>query len=519
MDSTKIKPEVSAEIPVLSSTVKHMVERLDEGACYDEMWEEIKKLVKEWEGQSLIPHARIVNLMHEGDTYEYKNFRVVLHAIPRKVFRSLLLGMMPYDLYDRDHPNWANIYDARGPGAYLVGLSIEGRRGAFLNREEIEAVIVHMRDYKAGCEAWLKMEGIYDDDDLTDAEEECLRKALAMDNNMAQGREEGEEEEEEEGEEEEEEEEDGDEEEWDEGEDALQQPKCMSSRKTIANIEALIEMLGRRVNPALDGKVFQLSSPVYVGCGTVLTRRMIQHNPSYHNMVTSSNALKLLISCIRYMGLKPIVHEIPVVMVWEPKQVQLAEILVTVLSQSLISLSGLNVVQPGTSKVSENTPADLYAETEIHVVAKRPWFGENCKKTLDKRNGVDIMEETFALLKREFPSLEEHRKQQEEIIKNREETERIWAMLPAAMEAARERIKFHEGINARLDKLVDASLLLFPSLRQECAEELRWIAEYRAAKAAKAEEAAKAHEGDKGKEGHGRDQDQEIADSQEQEPI
>ncbi|KAG4216566.1 hypothetical protein PC116_g34953, partial [Phytophthora cactorum] len=94
----------------------------------------------------------------------------------------------------------------------------------------------------------------------------------------------------------------------------------------------------------------------------------------------------------------------------------------------------------------------------------------------------------------------------EELRKIREETEKIWDMLPAAMEVAKERIKVREEIKERMDKLLEASLGLFPCLRKKYEKELLALAE-----------AAKAHEGDKGNEGHGRDQDQEIADSQEQE--
>ncbi|RYP53031.1 hypothetical protein DL769_010575 [Monosporascus sp. CRB-8-3] len=85
---------------------------------------------------------------------------------------------------------------------------------------------------------------------------------------------------------------------------------------------------------------------------------MLAHAPDLSSLASSSSMLKLMLACIRYMGLKPIVHTVPMVMVWEEEQIPLSEILVTVLAQSLATHHGLNVIQPGTNSSMDERTTD-----------------------------------------------------------------------------------------------------------------------------------------------------------------
>ncbi len=102
-------------------------------------------------------------------------------------------------------------------------------------------------------------------------------------------------------------------------------------------------MLQRRCVPEFNRNAFKIQSPAYVGCAHQVKRRMLDHDPDLDSLAGSSNMPKLTIACIRYMGLKPVVHTTPIVMVWKDSQISLSEILVTVLAQSLASLDGFNI--------------------------------------------------------------------------------------------------------------------------------------------------------------------------------
>ncbi|KAI2784201.1 hypothetical protein F4815DRAFT_491281 [Daldinia loculata] len=441
MDSDKIKPVTCAEIPVVDRLAKQMVDKIDNDASYDELFTLVVEMAKEWQKQDIIPSSKAISLFEQKGTPEYKDLRVLFHTIHRKVLRSLLLGTLPYDLHDRDLPNWEYVYDSRGAGAYLIGISIDERHGAFLTREEIEVVIGHMQDYKTGCEAWKKIKDSYDQDGLTDEEESCLRKALAIDNTVLP-----------------------EEQEWDsEEQEEYVAPKCMAGRKGTSNIEALIEMLGRRANPDFDGDVPQLSSPVYIGCGMGVPKRMIQHDPDFNSLETSSHVLRLLISCIRYSGLKVLVHGVPVVMVWDESQISLAEVLVTVLAQSLISLNGLNVIQPGTNTTREKKTA-VYDEMRKHVWVKRPWFTENMKKSIEVRKNRDIYKETLETIKNEYMTSEELRDAVRKIHELPDDARRLSRMFTDAREKADMRIEHAKNHRARLEDLSSLTTGIFPSL-------------------------------------------------------
>ncbi|KAI0852148.1 hypothetical protein F5Y00DRAFT_251533 [Daldinia vernicosa] len=440
MDSEKIKPTICAEIPVVSRLAKEMVDRIDNDASYDELFTLVKEMANQWQKQDCIPSSKAISLFEQKGTPEYNDLRVLFHTIHRKVLRPLLLGTLPYDLYDRDLPNWEYVYDSHGAGAYLIGISIDERHGAFLTREEIEVVIGHMQDYKIGCEAWKKIKGSYDQDDLTDEQESCLRKALAIDNTVLP-----------------------EDQEWDSEEDCYVAPKCMSGRKGTSNIEALIEMLGRRVNPDFDGDVPQISSPVYIGCGMGVPKRMIQHDPNFNSLDTSSHVLRLLISCIRYSGLKVFVHGVPVIMVWDEPQISLAEVLGTVLAQSLISLNGLNVIQPGTNTTREKK-TDVYDEMQKHVWVKRPWFTENMNKSIEARKNNDIYKKTLQTVEDEFMTSDELRDAVRNIHQLGDNATRLSHALTDAGEKANIRIEDAKDHVERLDKLGRLTSGIFPSL-------------------------------------------------------
>ncbi|KAI0376930.1 hypothetical protein F5Y04DRAFT_292367 [Hypomontagnella monticulosa] len=371
MDSNLIKPVSGPEVPIVDRVVKQIVDGLDNNVALDVLFTLVIQMAKDLRQQRLISCDKIVEYFEDEACSQYAQLRVLFHIIHRKTLRSLLLGTMPYDLYDKDSENWKNVYEAGGAGCYLVGLSIEGRRGAFLNKNEVEQVIGLLQKYKAGCVVWNQNSDDWAHSQLLNQDRECLETALAIDNYVVAEREK-----------------------WEPNQPYIQ-PKLMSEGGSTTNIDALTDMLRRRCRVGIDPGTYQISSPVYIGCIQKVPTRIIEHNPDFCTAGKSSKVLKLLVGCIRHMRLRPNVHTIPVVMVWEANQIALAEILVTILAQSLISLNGLNVVRPGTSSPGDGTSV-LYEDMRKHVWVKRSWFGENINLSLAARHNRDILEDALA---------------------------------------------------------------------------------------------------------------------------
>ncbi|KAF3063587.1 hypothetical protein GL218_01145 [Daldinia childiae] len=393
-------------------------------------------MAREWRDQSSIPSNKTISAFEED-----RQIRVLFHTFNRKTLRSLLLGTLPHDLYDKDSPNWENVYDQSGPGTYVVGVSIEGRHGAFLSRNEIEKLVGRLQDYRDGWEAWqeIEREDSFSQDDLSRAQKSAIQKALTIDNVML-----------------------SDDDKW-QLTDEFTQPRCAGGN--ISNLDELIAMLGRRVDARFDGEVHQISCPAYVGYDHRVPSKMQQHNPDYSSMAQSSNTLKLLISCIRYMGLNPIVHTVPMVMVWEESDVPLAEILVTVLAQSLVTINGLNVAQPGTSPSSGDDNRDVYFENKRHVWLERPWLMANVEETLAVRSNRDLYVNTVKKIREDFMSAEELRENVREIKEGRKRLDKAYAEI---RELIRMRLPQQQAARRRVDEIersLEITRGLFPNLK------------------------------------------------------
>ncbi|OTA96353.1 hypothetical protein M434DRAFT_9022 [Hypoxylon sp. CO27-5] len=443
MDSQKIKPEVCTEIPILDRLVKKIVECLDGNAPFDGLFTLVKEMAKEMQRQQLIPVNKVIKLFQDEDATEYDQLRTLFHTLHPKMLRSLVLGMVPYDLSEKDSPNWKVVYDSNGSGTYLAGISIEGRHGAFLTSKEIDLVIQHIEDYKKGCEVWLNNKDTYGLSHVTPEQEGHLKKALLIDNHIHIKSKQ-----------------------WREGDD-YRQPACISGEEDTHNIDALVAMLRRRVNPNFDPDVPQVSSPAYADCSHNVSQAMPNHDPDNSSLLSSSNVWRLLILCIQYIGLRVIVRTVPIIMVWEESQIQLSEVLVTVLSQSLITQNGLNVIQPGTSSSSNDVNQALLDGMKEHVWVRCPWFMDNVTRSLEVRTANrDILQWGYnKILEQEVENsiekiralIEENDRKEAEIESKRVEIVETLNRIEAQHEAARQVLR-------EVDDFLEMSRGMFPDL-------------------------------------------------------
>ncbi|KAI0879774.1 uncharacterized protein GGS22DRAFT_182821 [Annulohypoxylon maeteangense] len=379
MNSSRLPPQCSAELPTLGRNARRLVEGLDKHKSLDELFPIVVDMAEELDKQA-IPCASTVKMFTEKDSEQYKQLHILFHTLNRDILRSLVLGTLSYDLWDKDSNSWQNTYSTHSfdaAGSYVMTLSIEGRRGKFLNGKEIGQVRELLDTYERCCQAWISHmeEDAYSFNELSDQQKRDLREALLIDNEML-----------------------SDKDKWDE-EDDYQQPALLrktgdGSIKARETIGMLRDQLWARMNPH-DDATYQCSSPSYVGCSQKMGSRMPSHNPDGRTLASPSALHRILTSCIRHIGLEVSVKIIPILPVWEPGQIQLSEVLLTVLAQSMVTVHGLNAIQPGTSSRATIANVATYNETKELVWVKRTWLAENIRKSLNELLARDIYERVF----------------------------------------------------------------------------------------------------------------------------
>ncbi|KAJ3531045.1 hypothetical protein NM208_g9052 [Fusarium decemcellulare] len=273
-------------------------------------------------------------------------------AIPPDGLRAILKGTVAYDDSDK-RIKW---YDANGPGIYLVGLAVEGRRGMFLSRNEIEDLRRRLQRYCDGYQALVRQDNSHQSDinfvKQTD-------RALGT---PPSGR----------------------------------QARFIDNRQELERALVFRERLGSRCNMHLDptGDVIQIQSPLYVGCSDKLqnrTKDYLVKNPTGVNKL-----LTLTMSLIKGMGLtpKPVVRV--ALLVWEDSMLARAERLVAALASSYVSQHGFNATEAG-GQSGVAHPADL-------VSAEKRVFGtwqhmtqnlESAIRDMDKR--IDFIDRLNSL--------------------------------------------------------------------------------------------------------------------------
>ncbi|RYO96248.1 hypothetical protein DL765_011629 [Monosporascus sp. GIB2] len=351
-------------MPVSNFLGDLLVEQLDRGASHNALFPVVKAMAYQLTRQGQIPCTKMSEAFTDGSDTE-KELKVLFHTIHRKTLRSLVLGFLAYDLYDEDSDNWKHIYAPNGSGTYVIATSIKGRHGLFLSRYEIKELSMLIEKYAVACTVWAKIKDSYGQaSQVSQEEEELLKEAMMIDNQLLRKKNQ----------------------EWSVG-DRFREPRCWSGRNGTANAAALIKMLTRRRDGHFDGNVHQAQSPVYVGCAHQIKKRMLAHDPDLSSLAGSSSMLKLMLASIRYMGLKPMVHSVPMVMVWKGEQIPLSEILVTVLAQSLVTQHGLNLIQPGTNSSMDERTTDHHQSVIENSWVRRSWFKENLEKSIGFRSG------------------------------------------------------------------------------------------------------------------------------------
>ena len=422
-------------MPVVSRFTREIVERIDEGVAYDDMFYLVCERARELVQKPGITMTRVERAFENDE--EFAQLRVLFHTIPRVVLRMLALRTLPYELSNRESAKWGDVYSPDGPAACVIALSIQGRHGRGLTGKECGRLRGHLDTYAFACSTWgaKHLETDYGQSQLTPAEENALTIAMHIDNQYRET-----------------------EKEWSDG-DPFEKPRfCDSPATSAANIRLFCAVLARRAAREPDGDTPQESCPTYVSCTAKdLGGRTTRHTPDASSLGDTSPVWGLFVSAIAYIDLRPLVTRIPIIKCWDEPLVPLAEILVTVIGCSMATDDGLNIIQPGTS--GRGTPyknRDAFDACKREVYVFRPFFKENLRASLAAREAfAGLVDRMRANAKKIDGLLERERQLAADV-------DEAMAKADKAADRAEEVNKRGRALADRLREILDRTKGMFP---------------------------------------------------------
>ncbi|KAK7993146.1 hsp70-like protein [Apiospora arundinis] len=294
MDAS-IKPEASAQLPQLTNRHRLLLQAIDRGDSYEEMWPVVCEMATELQSTEK-PRLRLANLQTAFAQDESSGWplKTLFHTIPRRLLRSVVLNTVALDLHDEHSPNWQDAYRPKSAGTYAVGLAVRDRGGKFLTLRETRALLDLLDQYEQAVR-YMKAyrdDDVYGESQIPAGVMELIKTARAIDERFLEARHH-----------------------WEEG-DPLQMPRYASSAADpTMHIQALRAMLeSRMLLPFdVDPDEPQIASPLYVGCGKAMEGRSLAHNPESSSGGHSSKILQLTQACMAYAGLLPVTVTVAVV--------------------------------------------------------------------------------------------------------------------------------------------------------------------------------------------------------------
>ncbi|KAI1395210.1 hypothetical protein F4819DRAFT_505858 [Hypoxylon fuscum] len=384
MDSAKFPPESSPELPMINMWQENLVNQIDNGDTYEEMYPTIVEMATHLDVQSFENQMKLNKVLDAfTDDESSIQMKLLLHTIPRPVLRSIVMRMAAHDFWERDSENRQLLYDKEGPGAYLLTVSVLGRDGCTWSNAENQILIGHLQAYQTAIDAVeaKDIDPSVGDDEWTADEVEAYRIATEIDNALVRR----------------------DQDEASQHDEASQpsdsfgtedsastapshvgetreMPRFASSSASNKSrfVSKLITMLQMRHGPLDSVDVICKQSLSMVGNEDDMEKRWQNHHMIGTASLTNSNKLwALTASCLKYMHLEPNEIILPILKAWNVKQINLAEILLTVLAGSFVTVGGLNIEEPGTKSERKPPHEEDFDGCRLHVWKAKPWFHEN----------------------------------------------------------------------------------------------------------------------------------------------
>ncbi|KAI1076703.1 hypothetical protein F5B20DRAFT_593947 [Whalleya microplaca] len=352
MDSG-IKPRRTHLTPFMSDLQIKLVGQIDDGATYTDIFLTVEKMTEELRQQTTVRVQDTLNAV-QGDL-DHKEMTALLHSILRPVLRSIVMRMVKVDFWDRDSDNRKLLYEYEGPGAYICGLSVIGRHGRTWSRNENIKLRELLRSYAVAIDACERRdkEHAYENSQFTPEELAALDVTASIDRQYGKDKDDD----------------------WDDTQTHTMPRFASSSQANKSKHVRCFKATLKERNVTDE----------YPDEPSLQSMYMVGNSDDVERPNKTTHIWGLLASCLKYMGLEAEETIIPVCKAWKVEHISFAEILVTVLAGSLVSVGGLNVAQPGTKSEKNPLSERILNKCRSHVWRTKPWLEENLQHTYDAK--------------------------------------------------------------------------------------------------------------------------------------
>jgi hypothetical protein len=380
MDSN-IKPMRTAATPIMSDLQIKLVRDIDQNAPYSKLFDIVKEMVDDTARQSTVNMTAAIKTFKDDEA----EMEVLFHSIPRCVLRSIAMRMLAFDFWHKaasPRKDW--LYKEDGPGAYICSISVIGRKGNAWTGAENRKLVGALGEYALAVDAVERRDkgDGYGNSHFSDTEQEALEQAMTIDGLYLFKK-------------------------VQHDTQNYYMPHFASTRgqDKSHNIHAMIAALKKRNRQDWDDEVECLQSPFLVGNWNDTEKREQSHR-TISTLRQPAKTWGLLLSTLKHLGLEVEETFVPVCKAWELEHINLAEILLTVIGGSLVSVDGLNVHPPGTKSVKNPPEARAFEENKYHVLGANTWCGENMEQSIAARPAVAKVNDMLARLE-VLPSMDE----------------------------------------------------------------------------------------------------------------
>ncbi|KAJ4413533.1 hypothetical protein N0V82_008471 [Gnomoniopsis sp. IMI 355080] len=275
----------------------------------------------------------------------------VYHAIPRQLLQSLVLGTVAWDYHPSRGKSREHYGEKPGIGIYAFGLSVKARNGEWLTANEVRAMVAHIEEYIAGHDAWLAHDGL----PITPRDKQLHDFVTQIDNHHGTH-------------------------------DTLNVgPRFCGNASQRCGLRDLARSLTERMRASLQldpkGDTPMIQSPLYIGCSTILEKRMLAHDPNTGKtsaLKRSNKLLALIMSLMKCQDLEPETIGVPVLRLWKEQDLDFSETLICSFAQSMACQDGCNMVECGDAKGKNKSDSSC----EDYVKARLPYLHDNIVASL-----------------------------------------------------------------------------------------------------------------------------------------
>ncbi|KAJ4011533.1 hypothetical protein NW752_008539 [Fusarium irregulare] len=318
--------ERSAEMPMLwDENHCRLIDSCARTESLYELYLQLPRLAADLEDNQILKDNDfpVVNTVQALKDFDWSMLEL-LHSMDHGVVESIVKNTFAFDVTMENiscfrMPQSSN---PEVPGVYVVGLSILGRNGRFLDFKEMERLIQDINRYISGYEAYAKFKADEAQQGYSYAKTNQSKDEQRADafwkrvDSFAGG-------------------------------NATAEPAFIKKDEEIPSIKALLKTFENMCDRSLDpaGTTRMLQSPLYVGCSkNLFERTKIYTRDSLRGM---NKPMALTICILRMHKVKVDVCVGNVLRVWKEDQLPKAEQLVATLAGSLVYQHGFNATEAG----------------------------------------------------------------------------------------------------------------------------------------------------------------------------